>query len=56
MKQTLKQGDEYDLVSRWRKQGILHRKAGVWKRIKARLAKRRRAEGKRDARKDSGIL
>ena len=46
MKQTLKDGYEYDLVSRWRKRGIITANAGVWKSVKKRLNKRLRKEGK----------
>jgi hypothetical protein len=40
VKQKLKDGYEYDLVSRWRKKRILVAKAGVWKYVKRRLNKR----------------
>lgn len=48
MKQTLKDGDEYDLKSSWRKKGWITRKAGGWKKIKQRLNKRFRKEGKQE--------
>lgn len=46
MKQTLKDGFEYDLLSRWRKKGWMTHKPGVWKSIKKRLNKRFRKEGR----------
>lgn len=46
MKQRLKDGHEWDLLSNWRKKGWLTHKPGVWKSIKKRLNKRFRREGK----------
>lgn len=48
MKQKLIDGDEYDCVSRWRNLGWLGKRPGVWKRIKRKMNKRFRREGKRD--------
>lgn len=44
MKIKLKGGDEYDLVSKWRKRGLITRKAGGWKYIKNRINRRIRRE------------
>ena len=44
MKQELKNGDEYDCVSFWRKHGIILKKAGFWKKIKRKMNKRFRKE------------
>jgi len=46
MKQVLKQAEEWDLISRWRKKRIITRNAGVWKSVKKALNKRFRKEGK----------
>ncbi len=46
MKQVLKQAEEWDLVSRWRKKRIITRNAGVWKRVKRALNKRHRQDSK----------
>lgn len=48
MKQKLKSGDEYDLVSSWRKRGWMVRRAGVWKKVKRALNKRFRKEWRSD--------
>lgn len=53
MKVKLKGGDEYDLVSRWRKRGYFNRRTGVWKKIKKRINKRVRKEGKNEIRLDT---
>jgi hypothetical protein len=46
VKQILKGGDEFDCVCNWRKKGYIKAPAGVWKRIKRRMNKRFRKEGK----------
>lgn len=46
MKQILKGGDEYDCTSKARRRGWLIRRPGVWKRIKRKMNKRFRKEGK----------
>ena len=46
-KQTLKGGDEYDVVSRWRKLYCYLQRAGVAKSIKKKMNKRDRKEAKR---------
>lgn len=48
MKQVLKDGYEYDLVSRWRKLGIVTANSGVWKYVKKKLNKRIRKDGKQN--------
>jgi len=48
MKQKLKDGWEYDLVSRFRKKGWINANSKVWKSVKRRLNKRFRKEGKQD--------
>jgi hypothetical protein len=44
MKQTLKGGDEFDCVSRWRKKGYLNRRPGFWKMVKRKMNKRFRKQ------------
>lgn len=44
MKSRLIGGDEYDLVSKWRKKGTITRKAGVWKYIKNKINRRIRKQ------------
>ena len=56
-KQTLKGGDEYDVVSRWRKLYCYLQRAGACKSVKKKLNKRARREAKhklhtRDTRED----
>ena len=46
-KQTLKGGDEYDLVGSWRRWYCYLRRAGVAKSIKKKMNKRARKEAKR---------
>ena len=46
-KQTLKGGDEYDLVSNWRKLYCYLQRAGVAKSIKKKMNKRARKDVKR---------
>ena len=46
-KQTLKGGDEYDVVGSWRKLYCYLQRAGVVKSIKKKMNKRARQEAKR---------
>jgi len=46
-KQTLKNGDEYDVVGRWRKLYCYLQRAGVAKSIKKKMNKRFRKDAKR---------
>jgi Zn/Cd-binding protein ZinT len=46
-KQTLKGGDEYDLVGSWRKLYCYLQRAGVAKSIKKKMNKRARKDAKR---------
>jgi len=46
-KQTLKRGDEYDLVGSWRKLYCYLQRAGVAKSIKKKMNKRARKDAKR---------
>lgn len=46
MKQALKGGSEVDCVSKWRKMGIISGKSGTWKKIKQKMNKRFRKDGK----------
>jgi hypothetical protein len=46
MKQTTKGGDEYDLLSKARKRGVITMKAGGWKYIKSKMNRRFRRESK----------
>lgn len=52
MKQKIKTADEYDLLSKWRKQGIIRRGHGVWKKVKRQLNRRFRKEGKKQIEDD----
>ena len=51
-KEKLKDGEENELTSRWRKRGWLSRRTGEWKKIKRRINKRIRKINKLKIRKD----
>ena len=47
MKQTLKDGDEYDCVSKYFRTNLSsNNRPGMWKKVKRKLNKRFRKEGK----------
>ena len=50
MKRTMKNGDEYDAYSKWRKYYCYLQRPGVVKKIKRRTHKRERQEAKQEIR------
>jgi len=48
-RETLKSGDEYDLVSVWRRRRVLVKRHGEWAKVKRKLARRARHDARLEA-------